>query len=265
MVDDKHSELNGIIQTLAENSLTSDEAKIKEIADKLNCIYSDNFRHLYSSISGKLYSISQGNGSAFYNISGNLELIKSVIEKSEDYSEHSKRCFYKLFDHIMLEYSHWENVSGKIDGMETKTNNIENQLNVAASQLDTTANKLNDAENKLKILDETTDKYKLDMIAVLGIFSAISIAFTGGLGFSGSILQSMAQVNIDKLILISGILALLLSNVFWVMLIFILKVLRREIKHLVLVAVIFDIIILLMIFLAIFGVFSCINPMLNFS
>ncbi len=71
-----------------------------------------------------------------------------------------------------------------------------------------------------------------EYISILGIFAAIVLAFTGGIVFSGSVLENIDKSSIYRITLITFIIGLVFFDLIWLLIDFIRdingKVLRKK-------------------------------------
>ena len=98
---------------------------------------------------------------------------------------------------------------------------------------------LHQIENINHIFAESIEETKVNLqteikgiekeyISILGIFAAIVLAFVGGITFSSSVLQNIGKSSIFRLLLIVDILAVVLINVMYMLIKFILIINGEE-------------------------------------
>lgn len=180
----RQKELEKYIFNLSEKLLEDDTEK-REIVLKLTELYNSDFRHNYSGFFPIIMKIFQEDNE--YNIeflSNNLEALRSFVEA--DFISGKKEFevlythFEKLCDHLNLEIARWSYYSQneqKIKDMETISNTLkENMMN---------------AEQELRAASKQASSIQTELIAVLSIFAAIVVTFSGGFTFLGSVITSV--------------------------------------------------------------------------
>lgn len=180
----RQKELEKYIFNLSEKLLEDDTEK-REIVLKLTELYNSDFRHNYSGFFPIIMKIFQEDNE--YNIeflSNNLETLRSFVEA--DFISGIKEFevlyshFEKLCDHLNLEIARWSYYSQneqKIKDMETISNTLkENMMN---------------AEQELRAASKQASSIQTELIAVLSIFAAIVVTFSGGFTFLGSVMTSV--------------------------------------------------------------------------
>lgn len=180
----RQTELEKYIFNLSENLLENDTEK-REIVLKLMELYNSDFRHSYSGFFPIIMKIFREDNQ--YNIeflSNNLETLRTFVEV--DFISGKKEFevlythFEKLCDHLNLEIARWNYYSKneqKIKDMESISNALkENMLN---------------AEKELRAASKQAASIQTELIAVLSIFAAIVVTFSGGFTFLGSVMTSV--------------------------------------------------------------------------
>ena len=84
--------------------------------------------------------------------------------------------------------------------------------------------KLKIPSKKQKKLRSKLDKAQQETITILGIFSAVVLAFMGGMSFSSSVLESMYLSNVYKVSFICLLIGLVLVNLIYVLFTFIMHI-----------------------------------------
>lgn len=170
------------------------------------------YRHFYSDIFGILTEIKNNAALGDINILGqNLSEIRKGYQ-----SKHTRKDgtpinistkITKLYDHVSLDIARMEYSDAgdwKVSGQQAlaeirgKTDNLERTTNKIA------------IENKR--IRKDYKRMQRDYVAVLGIFSAILVAFFSGMGFSSSVLANIDKASIYRLILGILLLGIVLFN-----------------------------------------------------
>ena len=180
----RQKELEKYIFSLSEKLLEDDVAK-REMVLKLLELYNSDFRHNYSGFFPIITEIFQENNQ--YNIeflSNNIETLRIFVE--DDFVSGKKEFevlyahFEKLSDHLNLEIARWNYYSKneqKIKDMESISTTLkENMLN---------------AEKELRSASKQAASIQTELIAVLSIFAASVVTFSGGFTFLGSVMTSV--------------------------------------------------------------------------
>ena len=158
-------------------------------------------RILYSEISSFVFSLEMEERGVFAT---NLEkLLLYSLDDNNNVSEDSKRIIIKIYDHFQLALHQIENVN-----------------NIFASSIE-------EAKENLKKEIKGVEK---EYISILGIFSAIVLAFVGGITFSTSVLQNISSVSVFRLLLIVDFLAFVLINIIYILVKFIFTINEKDAK-----------------------------------
>lgn len=214
----KRSEFKKILFDLAaDNEITDSKSIYDKYHTKFEELYKPDvngkeFRHFYSDIFFVLTQIKLKDKPGEINVLG--ERIGLLRDAWMDIDKHSilSNNIKKLYDHISLDIARI-NYSDSGDRNLSETDTIrEYQKNV------------NDLGNKMSDIQSNTDKlkqeikgYQKESITILGIFASIVLAFTGGMTFSGSVLENIDKSSIYRIILVICLLGIVLFNVIWML------------------------------------------------
>ncbi|MBO3420195.1 hypothetical protein [Clostridium perfringens] len=201
----KDIELTNLIRKIAENSKLDDKA-LNSYKEKFKEIYSCDYRHEYSKITDVLFQIEDSEERAF--LSGKIKDIGNSIE-----DDGLKRRVLKLWDHINLENIRLEKlkkISKEANSAFTEVSEIKQKY----SELEKLAESV---DSKIKEMNKDIDNSTSKSITILGIFSGIVMAFTGGLSFIASSLQNMNQVSIYRLVLVITLLATAIFDIIFML------------------------------------------------
>ncbi len=215
----------------------------------------ESFRHFYSDIFSVLTQIQQDQSLGDINILGqNLDMIRSGYKPQNkddngriiDVSDSIK----KLYDHVNLDIArilYSDAADRRIVGEETIV------------QLQTKVNEISYGIKEAKELQTITENkiqnQQKEYIAILGIFSSVVLTFNAGIAFSTSVLKNIAEASIYRIVLISLIIGIVLTNVIFGLLFYINKLICKEekIKPIIISNIIFLIMILFTIVAWYFG------------
>lgn len=219
----RQKELEKYIFSLSEKLLEDDTAK-REIVLKLLELYNTDFRHNYSGFFPIIMKIFQEDNQ--YNIeflSNNLETLRSFVEA--DFISGKKEFevlythFEKLCDHLNLEIARWSYYSQneqKIRDMESISNTLKEDML--------------DAERELKAASKQAASIQTELIAVLSIFAAVVVTFSGGFTFLGSVMTSVNEANhYEAITLVAIIYGMVIFNTIFLLMYMVGKMTGRNI------------------------------------
>lgn len=232
----QHS-LDTILAFLRDNEIPSEE-KLDEIINDLRNVYLNNngkdngFRHRYSSISKIIYEteFSESRDTDYYNdtaqlLAENIDIIYHKVENQEN--RHFYRMVAKLWDHINLEVQRI-NYNSNLNKYQDKLFGFLSKSVVSArSDVDKNVEEVTKISDRSKKLEERLQRTQKDYIAILAIFSAVIIAFSGGLGFATGSFSALADVEMSKLICLVSLVGLVLVNLIYILLKFVWNVIRN--------------------------------------
>lgn len=191
---DNNSLLLNLLLRLSEPCNIELTLESKEIFfQDLRQIYSDdNFRHSYAELSS--FSEHDLNPESRDVIINNLDSILSYADENhksdKDYDKIIKRIG-KLADHLELEsmrLNRFEAIKHLSSRTENQKKELENSIKKYKNDYSNTINALNEAKKQLKDINT-------QLISVLGIFSAVVIAFFGGLSYFTSVLSNLHNMK----------------------------------------------------------------------
>lgn len=193
--------INGICKALSLNTQKYDPQKtVENIASYISSSNKLD-RILYSEISNYVYSLEMSERGI---LATNLEkLLLYSLDDNNVIKDDCKKIIVKIYDHSQLALHQIENV-----------NNI-------------FANSIEDAKENLQKQIKGVEK---EYISILGILSAIVLAFVGGITFSTSVLQNISAVSVFRLLLVVDFLAFVLINVIYILVKFIFTINEKNTK-----------------------------------
>lgn len=201
------------IKELASKSLNEEE--VKRYAYKLRDLYTLEYRHSYSLFFPIITEIEKDKSSSVEYLTSNLATLKEIVEhdKLKDNKEFEKLYLplFKLTDHINLEIARYLNYVEK----DLQTTSLEQKIEQAK-------NELRGATRKIKSVQG-------ELIAVLSIFAAIVMTFSGGLNILNGVLAGCNDLVFSERILFLLICGFILINFIFAMMYFIAKITDRSI------------------------------------
>lgn len=234
----KRSQFKGILIRLANNQeLLAKPAERQKIYRELECLYfsagsCDKFRHFYSDIFSVLVEIQQDITKGSLEILGqNLYLIRSRYKPNSNKSENGEfidisDCIKKLYDHVNLDIS-------RIVYMDKEA--WEKQGAQTVEIVEKSSNKIKALEEKLskteQLLDELRNKLvnsQKEYIAILGIFSAVVLAFIGEIAFTTSVFQNLHSSSIYRILIATILIGLVTANVIYGLFYYIHSIVRKQ-------------------------------------
>lgn len=175
------------------------------------------FRHFYTDIFSVLTQVQQNSKLGDINILGqNLEVIRNGYQPRNKSTDGQRTidvsdAIKKLYDHVNLDIAriaYSDGADRKISG-ESALEDIRGQINSMQTELQ----KAQEIKGKIEDVESKLDNSQKEYIAILGIFAAVVLAFTGGIAFSTSVFNNIAQASFYRTIAMALIIGLVLMNV----------------------------------------------------
>lgn len=186
-------------------------------------IYDDEeLRHKYSNVTHIVVKMLKNGGRENVDIlASNLTEIISIAEE-EDKTTSIVESLHKLLDHIELEIYRYEFYNSNISNMAEVQNNLEKareQLKCAYEGIDgaelineaTTA--LTESNKTMNDAIESAKKIQNETISILGIFSAVVLAFFGGMSLFSSSLDNMHKVSGYKITFVCALIGMMIFDI----------------------------------------------------
>lgn len=237
-----------LIDLSKSQDVLKDKKNRREFYLRLEDIYynpdAENYRHFYSDIFACLSLIDADNSLGNLDIlAQNMEVIKdgyipiNINEKNNEPIDISKEII-KLYDHTNLDISrinYTNHLNGEtqseLANTEILINDLKKQLSDADVALDKATKYLNEESEKLKsTIRDSQKKMQNEYITILGIFAAIVLAFTGGMTFSGSVLENIHKASCYRILAIVLVLGLILFNLMWLLIDFLRDINGKSIR-----------------------------------
>lgn len=198
-IEDSSNELRKVLDEISDRFFASDfEGAIKI----LEGFYKENKRHLYSAISQYIIDYKDEQEKIAYLAYGISEIINNLETNACD--SDFKKQLLKLYDHIQLEYIRLTSVTQKLEAQIRESRNASCELERKTTEL---GDKAEEIERKMEGMQK-------EYIAILGIFSAIVLAFVGEMAFSTSVLENMYQIErTENIIAIITMIGIVFANI----------------------------------------------------
>lgn len=200
---------------------------IEQIKAKLSHYDSDGSRIMYSEVSKFVYALSS---EKYDTLLTNLQI---TIEKlPDDCSERSYKILSKLWDHVNLassQYSRFYNLEQAKDAINQQLDElakpiIENMKGITKDVIKV-VDKINkaqeDASKKVEALQN-------QVIAILGIFTAMSFAIFGGFTAVTGVFQNITTATLPTVIILGSLLGIVIIGVVYGFIYLLLIILYRN-------------------------------------
>ena len=195
----------------------------------------DRYRHFYSDIFSVLTQIQQDETLGSIDVLGQnlFEIRKGYQPKNVDSAGNAidiSENIKKLYDHVSLDIarlSYSDAMNWKVSGEEA-IEELRTQINGINSEVINANSVQKEIEASQKEIEASIKSQQKEYITILGIFAAIILAFVGGITFSSSVLQNMADVSIYRLLLVVNILGFVLTNTIYLLMKFIFVINERD-------------------------------------
>ncbi|WP_400232529.1 hypothetical protein [Methanomethylophilus alvi] len=211
-ISDRAGKINSILEDLSIKRL--DSAELGEKAKILEEIYSSKYRHGYEGILDVIRNIekthsSGGNQSAseedqemdsLFFLTTNLDDLKEHI-RIGSYSVDTFNGIVRLSDHVKLEIHRLRDLQEQDYQKEQMTRTIKELL--AKSE---------NLASEVKIAQNNSEKLQMHMVAILGIFAAIVMAFSGGMNLLSGSISISGDSNLCNVVFVVVLCGIILFN-----------------------------------------------------
>ena len=235
--NEKREEFRNILFELSESydkiKKPADRAKIYGRLEKLYASEGeDEFRHFYSDIFSVLTQVQQQDKPGDIAILGeNLRIVRAGYQaKNKD--ENGKliditNSIRKLYDHVSLDIARigYSDAADRRLSQEEKISELKSKVESVANSVEKSTK---ESFETLRTVRNDLSKIQREYIAILGIFASIVLAFTGGLTFSTSVLENINAVSVYRLLAVITLLGLILTDLLYLLMIFICKLIREK-------------------------------------
>ena len=239
---EKTGELLSLIDALCDVNFAKEQNNIDGWVSKLNKVYSNEYRHTYSDIFFKIQQImsdtlsnNDASDTEVLEVLGeNLNVLGNRIDElaaqnSDDANYKNTVSGYKKFsDHIRLEIGRYNFIKSRFTGTAADGNSgkatdkhsaidTERILKLERA-VDATRPIVAQAQKQLDSLDEKLESNKISSITTLTIFSAVILAFSGGITFESGIFQGMVESTSYRLVFTIALSGFILFNTIFALL-----------------------------------------------
>lgn len=239
---EKTGELLSLIDALCDVNFAKEQNNIDGWVSKLNKVYSNEYRHTYSDIFFKIQQImsdtlsnNDASDTEVLEVLGeNLNVLGNRIDElaaqnSDDANYKNTVSGYKKFsDYIRLEIGRYNFIKSRFTGTAADGNSgkamdkhsaidTERILKLERA-VDATRPIVAQAQKQLDSLDEKLESNKISSITTLTIFSAVILAFSGGITFESGIFQGMVASTSYRLVFTIALSGFILFNTIFALL-----------------------------------------------
>lgn len=201
-VESKQEQLDVLLVELSEIGPGMDDARVREIGEKMFDIYKTDlrnglpFRHQYHYFLGTLQSIQYPD-----YIDALMANPKVVIHQKED-DITTLPMLLKLYDHISIDVVRMATVE---------------ETHSASIKVIRTAKSVDKLESTINSTQKKVDSLQMETVAILGVFAAIVIGFAGGLDVIGGTLSNVGSKDFQLIIFSVSLTGLVLFDVVWLL------------------------------------------------
>lgn len=173
-----------------EDGIPNEGRVVPQILNELRRIYSDEYRQRYSDLLKMLNSIS-GSDDEYRDdlLSSNLENIVEMFRRDPK-DDYYFRALFKLTDHIALEIQRNRDYQSLLNKATEVGNTADAKMKALNSDLRKTHREIEKASKEIREAHTEAQSSKMEIVAILSIFAAIVIAFSGGLTYLGGTISS---------------------------------------------------------------------------
>lgn len=213
----KQDELMARLNVYAQYMFEKDKIELE--LDFLSNIYSGEFRHDYSDFLKLIGQIDKDpKNKSFDYLQSNLEMIKNVAHNSKTTPDSVCKSILKLCDHINLEIIRHQANQLIYTKLENKANEAKQQLLEYQTLYTDVKKELEASQSKLDEANHKISRVQGESIAIISIFLAFTLAFTGGLSYISSAIASLATAPIERIITIVILCGLIVFNTMYTLL-----------------------------------------------
>lgn len=239
---EKTGELLSLIDALCDVNFAKEQNNIDGWVSKLNKVYSNEYRHTYSDIFFKIQQImsdtlsnNDASDTEVLEVLGeNLNVLGNRIDElaaqnSDDANYKNTVSGYKKFsDHIRLEIGRYNFIKSRFTGTAADGNSgkatdehsaIDTERVLKLEQaINAIRPRVAQAQKQLDSLDEKLESNKISSITTLTIFSAVILAFSGGITFESGIFEGMVASTSYRLVFTIALSGFILFNTIFALL-----------------------------------------------
>ena len=240
--NEKTTQLLNLMDALCNPNFAKDNGKMDEWIHKLNRVYANEYRHTYSDFLLHIQKIvSNEKSPEVLDVLGeNLNILAdridelSIIYNEDANYKNTAFGFKKFSDHIRLEIGRYNFIRSEFLKPQTSNSSpasgsmsqeAEQRIQTLEKSVDdmrptiAKAQRTNEwAEKELSGIDEKLESNKISSITTLTIFSAVILAFSGGITFESGIFKGMVKSSPYRLVFTAALTGFILFNTIFALL-----------------------------------------------
>ena len=237
---EKTDELILLMDELCNANFAKERTTLDSWIGKLKKIYANGYRHTYSDIFYKVQSIISKNSDTevLETLGENLNelgerLCELLSQNVDDANLQNASVSYKKFsDHIKLEIGRYNFIKSqlavRVESNESKSNSaninraeiaeINQRINDISTAVDNIRPITTEAKKQMDKIDDKLESNKISSITTLTIFSAVVLAFSGGITFEAGIFKGMVESSAYRLVFTIALTGFILFNTIFALL-----------------------------------------------
>lgn len=255
----KREKFKGLLRELAQDDgqrLVATDERRRTYYRKFEQLYGrpdteDEFRHFYSDIFLVLTDPQEEPTAGSRDVlAENLRALWENYQPDDGGPDVSAKL-RKLYDHLSLDLARLnynEAVTKQTAQHEADLAELQGTVKTVRQEQRNLRSLNEDTRNSLKAAQGKINNAQKEYIAILGIFSAVILTFTGGIAFTTSVLENLHQSSFYRLVLVVALIGLVLCNVFYLLFLCIQNLMDRPVrKSQVLVIVLINVLLMALI------------------
>lgn len=203
---------------------------------RLKYIYSDGYRQRYSVILDMLIEmhdsdfdendeLSDEDEDCLELLSTNLSLLREYSRIHSDiYGDHTFYGIAKLSDHVDIEIHRYRDKENMYRTLSETDDNVY-ALHKKTQKLE---KKLSESKKELHDAHKEAEKLQVQMVAILGIFAAIVMAFSGGLDLMGGTISTSGDSDIFRVVFVVVLCGIIMFNILAFLMYMILAIINTQ-------------------------------------
>lgn len=237
----KREEFKGLLRELAQDDgqrLVATDERRRTYYRKFEQLYGqpdteDEFRHFYSDIFLVLTDPQEEPTAGSRDVLA--ENLRALWEnyRPDDGGPDVSAKLRKLYDHLSLDLARLnynEAVTKQTAQHEADLAELQGTVKTVRQEQRNLRSLNEDTRNSLKAAQGKINNAQKEYIAILGIFSAVILTFTGGIAFTTSVLENLHQSSFYRLVLVVALIGLVLCNVFYLLFFCIQNLMDRPVR-----------------------------------
>lgn len=228
-------EIGQILSDLSYEHL--DDSDLNDYAERFKTVYDRGYRQRYSEILGMLEDITSDDEAddrddecedSLEVISSNLMTLRDHLrEHISEYGESTYYGVFKLSDHVDIEIHRLRDRQNLYHDLSGTDDNLVDLYNKAQKLED----ELKTAESSIKEAQRNSERLQMQMVAILGIFAAIVMAFSGGMDILGGAISISGESDLFRVVFVVLLCGIILFNIFAFLMHMIIAIINSSNNH----------------------------------